>query len=147
MTVISLPNPEATSAWQFWQVTTSWGFYLFAQQEGKCLHLGAFTSLGNLKVQQLRFLENENTTVVMEVSCDALASFLAEPETQAAPRFVGVLGTAWSGYSLKEINEAEVELVYAADLRHEWLGVYSEAEAFEAIEQHYDRRRNQCLIC
>lgn len=158
---VALPD-DMTSDWQFWQANTAWGFYLYAQtneeqsatnseKAARCLHLGAFNDLGSLKVQQLRFLENINTTVVLDLSCADLQEWLEQPETISPPKFEGLLGTAWSGYRVKEVStEAsipEVELVYAADLRHEWLGIFTEADAFAAIEQHYDRRRNQCLLC
>ena len=135
--------------WIFWKLALADGWYLYAEHAGEALHLGAFTNLGNLAVQQVRFLEDRKITVVMTLNTENFHAWLAAPDQHPAPRFIGQLGSHWSGYGVKplEENDSQVEVIYAADLRHEWMGVFSEYEAFEVIEQHYDRRRQRCLIC
>ena len=147
-----LPEPlssKTETPWNFWKVALVDDWYLYAEQGQEAFHLGAFTNLGNLAVQQLRFLEAPKTTVVMTLDNEAFHAWLKAPEQEAAPRFIGQLGSHWSGYGVKPIegSDTEVEVIYAADLRHEWMGVFSEYEAFEVIELHYDRRRQRCLIC
>lgn len=143
-----LTSKKATP-WNFWKVAMADGWYLYAEQPDEVLHLGAFADLGSLAVQQLRFLEEAKSTVVMPLDTDTFHAWLKAPESLAAPRFIGQLGSPWSGYGVKalEENNHEVEVIYAADLRHEWMGVFNEPEAFALIEQHYDRRRQACLIC
>lgn len=140
---------KTDTAWNFWKVAMPDGWYLYAEQADQALHLGAFADPGSLAVQQLRFLENAKTTVLMTLYIDEFHAWLKAPEDHNAPRFIGQLGSAWSGYGVKplEENNSEVEVIYAADLRHEWMGVFSEPDAFAIIEQHYDRRRKRCLIC
>ncbi|GLR64593.1 hypothetical protein [Marinospirillum insulare] len=143
-----LPSKTATE-WNFWKVALADSWYLYAEQEDQALHLGAFADPGSLVVQQLRFLEDPKTTVVMTLDAEHLHAWLKAPEESSPPRFIGQLGSHWSGYGVKPLveNNTEVEVIYAADLRHEWMGVFSEPEAFAVIEQHYDRRRKRCLIC
>ena len=142
------------SPWRFWQVHESQRccYYLYAlleteQQADRALHLGAFAETGSLAVQRVRFLEEPRTTVALELDPDQLKAWLAAPASNPAPRFIGQFGTHWSGYGIKPIDERQVEVIYAADMRHEWLGVFSEVEAFAYIELDYDRRRRRCLIC
>ncbi|MDR9467711.1 hypothetical protein [Marinospirillum sp.] len=137
--------------WQYFQPQTSC-YYLYAlleaePQADRALHLGAFAETGSLAAQLARFLEEPHTTVALELDPDLLKDWLAAPATQPAPRFAGQFGTPWSGYGIKPIDEQQVEVIYAADRRHEWLGVFSEVEAFAYIELDYDRRRRRCLIC
>lgn len=151
-TTTNLPELLASKVetpWSFWKVATADGWYLYAEQGDEVLHLGAFNNLGHLAVQQVRFLEDRKITVMMPLSAAGFHAWLAAPTQHPAPRFIGQLGSHWSGYGVKplEENESQVEVIYAADLRHEWMGVFSEHEAFAIIEQHYDRRRNRCLIC
>lgn len=151
-TTTNLPEPltsKTATPWNFWKLATHEGWYLYAEQGEEVLHLGAFSNLSHLVVQQVRFLENRKTTVVLPLKATDFHAWLAAPTEHPAPRFIGQLGSAWSGYGIKplEENATQVEVIYAADLRHEWMGVFSEAEAFEIIEQHYDRRRQRCLIC
>lgn len=146
----NLPEPlvsKVATEWQFWQVKTPACWYLYAMQPGEALHLGAFNDPGSLAVQQQRFLETPKATVLLPLDSDQLNLWLEHPEEHPAPRFLGQLGSAWSGYGIKPVDATQVEVIYAADLRHEWMGVFSEADAFAAIELHYDRRRNRCLIC
>lgn len=140
---------KIATPWNFWKLAVANGWYLYAEQGQEALHLGAFTNLGNLAIQQLRFLEAPKTAVVMALNNEEFQVWLKAPEQHPAPRFVGQLGSHWSGYGVKPVTDSstEVEVIYAADLRHEWMGIFSEYEAFEVIEQHYDRRRNRCLIC
>lgn len=140
---------KTDTQWNFWKVAVADGWYLYAEQEEQALHLGAFADPGSLAVQQLRFLEDPKTTVVMTLDSDIFHAWLKAPDQATAPRFIGQLGSHWSGYGVKPIieNDTEVEVIYAADLRHEWMGVFSEPDAFAVIEQHYDRRRKRCLIC
>lgn len=147
-TVQLLANYKA-SGWQFWQVAKPLQqlWYLYAMQGEEAKHLGAFANLESLAAQQHRFLNFPNTSVSMPLAVTELRQFLAAPELEIAPRFCGQLGSQWSGYNLKPLNEVEVELIYAADFRHELLGVFTEAEAFQKIEQHYDTRRQQCRLC
>jgi|AntRauTorcE11898_2_1112593.scaffolds.fasta_scaffold61584_1 hypothetical protein len=142
------------SSWHFWQYfePRAGCYYLYAllqleQQMDRALHLGAFAETGSLAAQLARFLEEPRTTVALELDPDRLKSWMAAPESQPAPRFEGQFGTHWSGYGIKPIDEQQVEVIYAADLRHEWLGVFSEVEAFAYIELDFDRRRRRCLIC
>lgn len=140
---------KTATPWTFWKVAMADGWYLYAEQEKEALHLGAFADLGSLAVQQLRFLEAVKTTVVLPLDAEEFHAWLKAPEDLPAPRFIGQLGSHWSGYGVKplEENDKEVEVIYAADLRHEWMGVFNEPDAFTVVEQHYDRRRNRCLIC
>jgi len=140
---------KTDTEWNFWKVAVKGGWYLYAEQEDQALHLGAFADPGSLAVQQLRFLEDPKTTVVMTLDADIFHAWLKAPEQNKTPRFIGQLGSHWSGYGVKPIdeNDTEVEVIYAADLRHEWMGVFSEPDAFAIIEQHYDRRRKRCPIC
>jgi len=144
-----LLTSKTATPWKFWKVAMPDGWYLYAEQGDQALHLGAFADPGSLVVQQLRFLEDPKTTVAMTLDSDAFHAWLKAPETHKAPRFVGQLGSHWSGYGVKPLveNDTEVEVIYAADLRHEWMGVFSEPDAFSIIEQHYDRRRKRCPIC
>jgi|GEM_PF-1654123 len=142
------------SPWRFWQyfVPQLHCYYLYAhleseQQAERALHLGAFAETGSLAAQLMRFLEEPRTTVALELDPDQLKTWLAAPASQPSPRFIGQFGTHWSGYGIKPIDEEQVEVIYAADMRHEWLGVFSEVEAFAYIELDYDRRRRRCLIC
>lgn len=140
---------KTATPWNFWKLAMSDGWYLYAEQADEVLHLGAFSDLGSLAVQQLRFLEEAKSTVVMTLDSEAFHAWLKAPELLEAPRFIGHLGSHWSGYGVKALadSDTEVEVIYAADLRHEWMGVFSEPDAFAVIEQHYDRRRKRCLIC
>ena len=142
-------NSKTATPWNFWKVAMVDGWYLYAEQNNEALHLGAFADLGSLAVQQIRFLENPKITVVMQLDTEAFHAWLTAPEEHLAPRFIGQLGTHWSGYGVKPLaeNNTEVEVIYAADLRHEWIGAFNEPDAFAVIEQHYDRRRQRCLIC
>lgn len=144
------PEPLAAKLetdWSFWRVKTPECWYLYAVQPDQALHLGAFNDPGSLAVQQLRFLETPKATVLLPLDNEQVKRWLENPQEQAPPRFTGQLGSAWSGYGIKEIDATQVEVIYAADLRLEWMGVFSEPEAFATIELHYDRRRNRCLIC
>lgn len=140
---------KTETPWKFWKVSMANGWYLYAEQAEEILHLGAFSDPGSLAVQQLRFLEEAKSTVVMPVDTEEFRAWLKKPEELPAPRFIGQLGSQWSGYGVKplEDSDTDVEVVYAADYRHEWMGVFSEPDAFAVIEQHYDRRRKRCLIC
>lgn len=142
------------SAWRFWQYhkPQTGCYYLYAllaagQQADRALHLGAFAETGSLAAQLARFLEEPRTTVALEMDPDLLRSWLADPSAQTAPRLVGQFGSHWSGYGIKPVDEQQVEVIYAADRRHEWLGVFTEVDAFAFIELDYDRRRRRCLIC
>lgn len=143
-----IPSKTETP-WTFWKIAMQDGWYLYAEQANEAFHLGAFGDLGSLAVQQLRFLEAAKTTVVMTLNAADFHAWLAAPDQHPAPRFIGQLGSHWSGYGAKplENNATEVEVIYAADLRHEWMGIFNEPDAFAVIEQHYDRRRNRCLVC
>lgn len=158
MTPSSLMTPEPLSSrektdWLFWRVQTPHCWYLYAihseaDQPVRAVHLGAFNDPGSLAAQQIRFLENPATTVQLPLDPEVLHAWLEQPQQHTPPPFHGQLGSAWSGYGVKPLEQAhQVEVIYAADLRHEWMGVFTEPEAFAAIEQHYDRRRSRCLIC
>lgn len=142
-------NSKTATPWNFWKVAMADGWYLYAEQANEVLHLGAFADPGSLAIQQLRFLENAKTTVLMTLDAEEFHAWLQAPEASEAPRFIGQLGSHWSGYGVKPLEDSatEVEVIYAADLRHEWMGVFSEPDAFAMVEQHYDRRRQRCLIC
>jgi hypothetical protein len=138
---------KVATSWSFWRVKTPACWYLYAVQPDEALHLGAFNDPGSLAVQQLRFLETPKATVLLPLNSDEINLWLEHPQEHSPPRFSGQLGSAWSGYGIKVVDAIQVEVIYVADLRHEWMGVFSEPDAFAAIELHYDRRRNRCLIC
>lgn len=144
----------ARDRWRFWRcwIAEAGHFYLYAglydqKRLTQALHLGAFTELDALMAQLERFLDEPQTTLVLALDADQLASWLQAPALEKAPRFEGHFGSPWSGYGIRPLTDLEVEVIYAADRRHEWLGVFSEAQAFAYIEQDYDQRRKRCLIC
>ncbi|MFK7160579.1 hypothetical protein V6U78_05960 [Marinospirillum sp. MEB164] len=139
------PPLTAPTGWQWQEAAYSGGWYLYALHQDECLHLGAFASPALLAVQKARFIEAAQTCVHLKLLPEEIAPWLKGQGP--APRFVGLLGTAWSGYRVQALDTEQVEVIYAADLRLEWLGVFNESEAFSVIEQHYDRRRQGCLIC
>ncbi|WP_114417421.1 hypothetical protein [Marinospirillum perlucidum] len=150
-------RPAASSPWQFWQFFSfkdkSYSLYALLEagklHPARALHLGVFDDPGSLAAQQVRFLDEPKTTVALELAPETLQAWLADPENRQAPAFVGQFGTAWSGYGLRPADDQgnRVEVIYAADRRHEWLGVFTQAEAFAHIELDYDRRRRRCLLC
>ena len=135
----------APLGWQWGEARFATGWYLYALHADQCLHLGAFHSPALMAVQKARFIEAPQTCVHIKLQPEEMT--LWQQEEGPAPRFTGLLGTAWSGYRVQALDTEQVEVIYAADLRLEWLGVFSEPEAFAVIEQHYDRRRQGCLIC
>ncbi|SFB98649.1 hypothetical protein SAMN05660443_1007 [Marinospirillum celere] len=144
------------SPWQFWQycqpLTGEFHLYAFQPElagvsSSKALHLGAFNDTANLAVQKSRFLEEPKTCVALELDAKEFAAWLENPEANQQPEFVGYFGSPWSGYGIKRVEEHQVEVIYAADRRYEWIGVFTQAEAFAWIELDYDRRRRRCVIC
>ena len=145
----------APSPWAFWQYQhpDTGEYHLYAwreaaeQQAARALHLGAFKESGSLAVQQVRFLEEPRTCVALELDPEPFRAWLERPTAELAPPFVGHFGSHWSGYGIRLMEAQQVEVIYAADLKHQWLGVFSQADAFATIELDYDRRRRKCLIC
>lgn len=140
-------NTAQPQAWQLWAAKLANWWYLYALKTGLAVHLGAFQHRAELLQQQQAFSANPKTTVLMHLPDEELQAWLDKPNRVAPPRFCGQLGSHWGGYGIKPLNAQEVELIHAADLRHEWLGVFSEPEAFALIQQHYDQRRNSCPLC
>lgn len=143
------------SSWQFWQyqLVETGEYFLYAwfpgtpTQQPQALHLGAFMDTASLAVQQVRFIEEPRTCVALELDAAAFATWLENPLPEQVPEFLGQFGSPWSGYGIRKAEEHKVEVIYAADRRHEWIGVFSQAEAFAWIELDYDRRRRRCLLC
>lgn len=143
------------AGWHFYQyyLPQAQQYYLYAQQfddasgQQQALHLGVFATQDALWAQRARFLEEPQTTLALPLAPDSLELWLRQPNLAEVPRFIGQFGSQWSGYGIKPVDERQVEVIYAADLRHEWLGVFTEVEAFAFIELDYDRRRRRCLIC
>ena len=152
-------NPRRLNAnpgpWQFWQYRhpETQEYHLYALFEPRAWHLGVFNDPGSLAAQKVRFLEEPRTCVSLALDAGVLAAWLDNPEVESgseakdAPPFCGYFGSHWSGYGVRLQQKHQVEVIYAADFRHENWGLFSQAEAFAAIELHYDRRRRRCLIC
>ncbi len=148
--------PVQQSSWQFWryQHPETGEYHLYAYQEAEpgwseaqAWHLGVFADKGSLAAQKVRFLEEPKTCVALALEAASLAAWLANPRVETSLPFCGQFGSHWSGYGIRLQAQHQVEVIYAADLRHENWGLFSQAEAFAAIELDFDRRRRRCLIC
>lgn len=131
-------------------------FWLSDQKEQSKL-LGSFSSAALAEARCERFILQPETTPQLALDeSEATRLKAADTSLNRVPAFIGVFGTAFSGYVLKPDGpdtegtagpEAKVMLFYTADYRSELLGVWDEVTATERLTEHYDARRQRCLLC
>ncbi|OOV87013.1 hypothetical protein [Oceanospirillum linum] len=132
------------------QERQNFALFWLADQAEDSLMLGYFTSEAILEEHAKRFILKPLTTPAIALG-QAEAQQLRRLDTPPVlPPLHGVFGTAFSGYLLKPDSEEasdKLMLFYTADYRSELLGVFDAAEATQVLTEHYDRRRQQCMLC
>ena len=132
------------------QKKQNFALFWLADQPENSLMLGYFTSEAALKEHAERFILKPLTTPAIPMSQIEARQLREQDTPPELPRFYGVFGTAFSGYLLKPDSEKasdKLMLFYTADYRSELLGVFDAAEATRTLTEHYDRRRQQCMLC
>lgn len=134
---------------------TQWALFWLSDENNKSLHLGYFCSEASMEKQVARFIQSPETTPGLALESDEAHRLRNTWQPEQLPNFTGVFGTAFSGYVLKadesssldEIERSSLMLFYTADYRSELLGLFSPEETLDVIINHYDSRRNRCLLC
>lgn len=132
-----------------------WGLYWLSDEAGRSLQLGQFSDEKALKERMDRFIDHPETTPALALDSEQAQKLRTMDEPEQLPLFIGVFGTAFSGYLLKEdpvqegMSDADLKLMlfYTADYRSELLGVLSPEEALKVMTNHYDNRRKRCMLC